>query len=268
MSRGMLDDSDWEPYVKELPDLSKLQEMVNQLSSPDILSISCLDKDSYQSLFPVASVCFRDAHETLWGACYALSEIFAHNIWYLKKKTPQNEMAAALFGRFYADDAALRLYAAGEHLANGIIMMLGINDEELKPYKDKGKRRDKRISQQSIVGNYLRKEKPSHPITKSVIRLSDSKEWLETITYRNKWVHEQPPTIKGLGIVYKRRIRWEPTANGKGYTLQAGGGDEPEYSVDELVKFIKPAMFQFRDTLTSVIEFYKELLQNAGRQTV
>ena len=263
MSRGMLDDSDWEPYVKELPDLGRLQELVNQVSSPDILSISCLDRDSYQSLFPVASVCFHDAHETLWGACYALTEIFAHDIWYLKKKTPPNEMAAALFGRFYADDAALRLYSAGEHLANGIIMMLEISDEELRPYRDKGKR----TSQQSIVGNYLRKEKPSHPITISVIRLSDSKEWQATMKYRGRLVHEQPPTVKGLGIVYKRRIRWEPTPNGKGYTLQ-GGGDEPEYSVDELVSFIKPATFRFRDTLTSVIEFYKELLQNTGNQTV
>jgi len=257
MSRGMLDDSDWEQYVQEFPDLSKIDELVTKLPSPDILSIPCLDKGSYRSHFPVASVCFNDAYETLWGAHYALAEIIAHDIWYLRKKDPPNEAAATLFGRFYAEDAASRLYSAGEHLANGIIMMLEIGDEDLMPYKDKGKR----ISQQSIVGNYLRKEKTSHPVTEAVIKLADSKEWQATMTYRNRWVHEQPPTVKGLGIVYKRRIRWGPPSAGKGYTLR-GGGDKPEYSIDELVKFIKPAMFKFIDTFISVAEYYKSAAES------
>jgi hypothetical protein len=258
MSRGTLDGTDLKRISQETPDLSELEGRVLSLT-PDFISMT-FPPDSD---VPIASVCFSDASNTLHEARYALFEVFAHQIWYLEKKDPPNEMAAAFFGHFYTDDAALRLYSAGEHLANGIIMMLKITDEELKPYKQKGKR----ISQQSIVGNYLRKEKTNHPITKAVIGLADSKEWQATMTYRNKWVHKQPPTVEGLGIVFRRRVRWEPSPTGKVHTLHVGGGDKPEYSAEDLVGFIKPAMFKFKDTFTSVVEFYKELLKDAGKRT-
>ena len=93
------------------------------------------------------------------------------------------------------------------------------------------------------------------------------KEWCATIKYRNRWVHEQPPTVKGLGIVYKRKkneTRWKPLSTGKGYTLEVVGGDVPEYSIEELIGFIQPAMFQFTDTLTSVVNFYMKLLEDSG----
>ena len=86
------------------------------------------------------------------------------------------------------------------------------------------------------------------------------------MTYRNKWVHEQPPTVAGMGIVYKRGKRWKPLPNG-GYTLGIGGGDEPEYSPEDLVGFIKPVIFKFTDTFTSVVEFYTGLLKDAGTRT-
>ena len=70
-----------------------------------------------------------------------------------------------------------------------------------------------------------------------------------------------------MGIVYKRGKRWKPLPNGR-YTLGIGGGDKPEYSAEDLVGFIKPAMFKFIDTFTSVVEFYTELLKDAGKRTV
>lgn len=257
MSRGMLDYSDGQLFVQELPDLSELQGLVLTLS-PDFISIPF----SPENPVPAASVCLQDTLHTLAEAKYALSEVFAHQIWYLQKKDPPNRMAAAFFGRFYADDAALRLYSAGEHLANGIIMMLEIGDEELKPYKLKGKR----ISQQLVVGSYLPEKKANHPITKAVIRLADSNEWQATLSYRNRWVHEQPPTVKGLGIVYRRGQRWKPLPTGKGYTLGIGGGDVPEYAIEDLVGFIKPAIFKFTDTFTSVVNSYVEILEDRRKR--
>jgi len=125
--------------------LSELEGIVLSLN-PDFLSLSSpRDTD-----FPIASVCFHDALHTLQEATYALSEVFAHRIWYLEKKDHPDKMCATFFGRFYADDAALRLYSAGEHLANGIIMMLEITDEDLKPYKVKGKQGKERISPQEF----------------------------------------------------------------------------------------------------------------------
>lgn len=255
MSRGTLDDSDWEQYGQELPDLEKLETLIYNLPPPDILSIYLAHNKSYQSWFPIAWACFKDAYEALWGSHYALYEVIAHDIWYLRKKDPPNEAAAALFGRFYAEDAAARLYSAGEHLANGIIMMLEISDEDLKPYKGK------RISQQSVVGKYLCREKRENPVTEAVVKLAKSKEWQKTRQYRDDFVHNQPPTVKGLGIVYQRRIRWEPSPNGKGYILR-GGGDKPAYSVDELIEFIKPAMFTFVDTFITVAEYYKAVAES------
>lgn len=258
MSRGLLDDSDWEKICQKIPDLDNLQDMTN-ICFPDSLSIPF----SPQSYVPIASVCLREAADTLLNARYALSEVFAHRMWYLDKTEPPDNISANSFGCYYADDAALRLYSAGEHLANGIIMMLEITDEDLKPYKVKGKQGKERISQQSVVGNYLRRQKVSHPITKAVTKLADSEDWQKTVDYRNRWVHEQPPTVKGLGPVYKRRIRWEPSPTGKGRKLR-GGGDKPEYSIDELLGFIQRAMFQFTDTLTSVFKFYIDLLRSRG----
>lgn len=160
-----------------------------------------------------------------------------------KGTEPANEMAAVFFGRFYADDTALRLYSAGEHLAEAIIFMLEISDQQLKKYK-----RPQR-SQQSVVGHFLAEEEPHHPIMRAVLKLSQSKEWRDTNKYRNNWVHEQPPTVEGLGIVYKRVKRWQVaegemgTKKRKISSMVIGGGDEPEYSVADLLRFIQPALF-------------------------
>jgi hypothetical protein len=253
MSRGLLDDSEWEKISQKLPNPDNIGDKILHFS-PDFISLSF----AHESSVPVALIYFRDSFHTLEEAIYALSECFAYQVWYLEKKEPPNKMTAAFFGRYYLDDAALRLYSAAEHLANGIIMMLEITDKDLKPYKQK------KTSQRSVVGNFMREQKPCHPITKIVANLEKSKEWRATMRYRNRWVHEQPPTVKDLGIVYRRKMRWEILPEGKGYIMH-GGGDQPEYSVEDLVGFIKPAMFKFTDTLTSVVDFYIDLLKSASK---
>ncbi|MBA3053184.1 MAG: hypothetical protein FP827_08915 [Candidatus Omnitrophica bacterium] len=242
-----------EKISKEVLQPSDLQDIARSFS-PDFISSGFSSKSN----IPIASVCLQDAVKTLGETNYALHEVFAHKRWYLEKKKPPNKIAAAYFTRFYSDDAALRLYSAGEHLANGIIMMLEINDSELKPY------RKKTTSQQSTVGHFLLKEKATHTITKAISTLVNSTEWSKTIEYRNDWVHDQPPLIKELGIVYKRKNRWEKSKTGKSMVLFGGSGDKPEYSVDDLINFIKPAMFQFSEVLDSVIEFYIKLLEPHG----
>jgi hypothetical protein len=254
MSRGLLDNSILFKISQELPDLENLSKAALSLS-PDFISL----KFSPESLIPVAAVCLEDTLHALSEARYALHECFAHQIWYKEKSEPPNEAAAVFFGRFYADDTALRLYSSGEHLANAIIFMLEISDRQLEPY------RENRVSQQSIVGNFLVREEPNHPITKAVLRLPQSKEWRKTIEYRSTWVHEQPPTVKGLGIVYNRNKRWQLSKTGKSFALGIGGGDEPEYSsVDDLLRFIQPALFLFTDIFTLVVQFYIELLTKRG----
>jgi hypothetical protein len=255
MSRGLLDDATLESISQQIPSIEDLEESVVQLS-PDFISI----KFKLKSTIPAAAVCLQDAVNTLAEARYALIEALAHKIWYSEKAEPKNDtansLASVFFTRFYTDDIALRLHSAGEHLAEAIVDMLEIGKQELKPYEKR------RVSRQSIVGNYLRKEKPTHQITMAILSLADSSEWQDTIKYRDEWVHSQPPLIKGLGIVYKRGQRWKLSETGNGNELGLGGGDEPEYSVEDLLRFIQPALSKFIDTSNAVVQFYIELLES------
>lgn len=270
MSRGILDETDMERIYQEIPDLSTLGDMVLGLS-PDFIPIHFPPKSG----IPEASTIFHDIFYTLEAAVYALREVFAHRIWYLEKKEPPDKVIAAIFGRYYADDAVLRLYSSGEqYLVDAIKKMLEISEQQLKPYKKERKKRyqkegkdPRKITRLEIIGDFLREQKAQHPTTEAITSLADLKEWRTTVDYRNRWVHEQPPTMAGMGIVYKRGKRWKPLPNGR-YTLGIGGGDKPDYSVEDLVGFIKPAMFNFTDTLTSVVKFYTELLKDAGKRTV
>lgn len=253
MSRGLLDESTLKSVSQQLPDIDDLRHVVSCLS-PDFLSV----KFDPSSTIPNAAVCLQDTLNTLAEACYALHEAIAHRIWHLDKCEPRNDAAAIFFSRFYIDDIALRLYSASEHLAEAIKNMLEIKKQELAPYQKR------RVSRQSIVGDYLRNEKSGHPVTVMVLQLAGSNVWNKTIRYRNEWVHSQPPLVNGLGIVYKREQRWEVSDNGGSYELGLGGGDEPEYSVEDLLQFVKPALFKFTDTVRSLVGFYVELLEAGG----
>lgn len=252
MSRGLLGKETLTEINKLLPDLTWLQRTSVLILAPDIISW----KFPPESTIPIASVCLRDAVNTLADATYALHEVFAHRKWYLEKRDPPIEDAAIHFSRYYADDVALRLYAAGEHLANAILAMLEIDRQVLKPYKvDKG-------SLQAAVGQYMKKQQPQHPIAELIWTLKESEEWGMTRKYRDTWVHEQPPTVEGMGIVYERRKRWERTETTIG--LRGGGGDKPQYSVEEIIRFVNRALFLFADTLTAVVQFYIGTLRERG----
>jgi hypothetical protein len=251
MCRFLLDELTQLKVSQDLPEISSLTGTIAKLR-PDFISINIHP----ESNIPVAVVCLRDAVEALADARYALGECYEHIIWYREKIQPPNEEGAVVFGRFYADDIAFRLYSAGEHLANAIICMLEVDDQQLDPY------RTGRTSQQAIVGNYLVREQPNNPVTVAVLKLVQSKEWQRAIEYRSKLVHDQPPTVKGLGEVYKRARRWQKTKSG--YGLGIGQGDAAEHSLEEILGFIKPALFLFIDALASITALYIESLKSKG----
>jgi hypothetical protein len=261
MSRGLLDEPTLKFIADKLPDLKQMEVTVGTLS-PDIVSI----KFPHTSTVPIASVCLNDAINTLTEARYALHEVYAHRIYYLEKTEKPNEMAAIYFARFYADDIALRLYTAAEHLASAIIAMLELNLQEIANIK---KANPSRISLASAVGTFLLEQKPDHPISIAISDLIKTDEWEKTHDYRNKWVHEQPPLIKGLGIVWKRQILWhddeeEVRPGVKTRTLYIGGGVKPELTVDDLVDFTERALNKFVKTTECILNFYVELLDKKG----
>lgn len=82
------------------------------------------------------------------------------------------------------------------------------------------------------------------------------------LEYRNTWVHKQPPTVAGLGLVYKRRKRWSVSDDGAMLTF--GGGDEPDYKVEDIVSCVRAALFLFIEVLTEVADIYAELITKKG----
>jgi hypothetical protein len=61
---------------------------------------------------------------------------------------------------------------------------------------------------------------------------------------------------------YKRGQRWKRSEDGKSYKLGIGSGDEAEYTIDDLLNFIRPALFQFVDVIQVVVDFYIEILEH------
>ena len=150
MSRGKLDKETSARVEKKLPNVVDVRTASLYLQ-PDLISMGF----PTGSTIPIASVCLQDATSALEEARYALFEALAHIVWHREKCEPPNETFAVFFGKFYADDAALRIYAAGEHLANAIINMLEITKEVSDFKRSKPAKRKNVVSQQAIVGNYL-----------------------------------------------------------------------------------------------------------------
>jgi len=249
MSRFLLDDETIKRISEELPDFDEMAMTVMKLA-PDLISA----KYDPHSNVPVAAVCLRDALNVLLQIRIGLNECLQHKIWYREKSEPPSEQLAVIFMRFYIDGMVSRLYAAGEHLANAIISMLEISEEQLSKY------RKNRVSQQSIIGHYLINEKRDHIITKAVHTLISTDAWNKTIQYRNDVVHEQPPTVSGLGTVYSRKRRWVKSESEETVKLSLGGGDEPDYSIDEVLDFVKPSIFEFISLFEVVVDFYVDLI--------
>ena len=257
MPRDKLDKETAARVDKQLPDTSAVRRLALGLR-PDFIS-ACFAQGS---AVPIATACLQDTTATLEEARYALFEALAHVVWNRGIRTPANETMAVFFGKFYADDAALRIYAAGEHLANAVENMLEIH-KDVNDYK-KRIRRKNIVSKQALVGSYLIDNDPTNEITKAILKLKESPDWKKTRKYRDAWVHGKPPIIKGLGIGYERTNRLNVWPDAIGISL--GGGDEPHYSIDDLLDFMKPALFVLTETVNVVSQEYMKLVNDKGQK--
>lgn len=251
--RGQLDSITLAKIEAELPEMITLYKLGLPVS-PFIPSVAFEPESSV----PVATICLNDVCTILNEARVAIIEARANLVWYREcSPSKRKEVTAVWCARFYVGDAAFRLYAAGEHLAAAIVTMLEIDEQELKNYTS-----DRNTSAQSKVGKLMLHLRPDHPISHAIMRLQESPEWSETIGYRNNYVHEQPPTLEGVGVVYKRGKRWKKLEDS--HVLSFGGWDEPEYSIDDLLRTVTSAFSQFRETLVVVADSYRQILVEAG----
>jgi hypothetical protein len=208
-----------------------------------------------KSTVDVSLVNLRDASEVACEVEYALYEALSYYI-QLKEIDEQDRNLFVQRSKFYVDDAALRLYAAAEHVANFIQNFLSIESSKLEPYK-----KDNRTSFASIVGNYLISEMPSLEITKVIKELAKEPNWQKTIYYRNRWVHEQPPLLKEMGIAYKRKSRWQKTHDGN-YALGIGLGESADYTLDELIEMVLSAYSGFAVLLEKMTNIALDFLKD------
>lgn len=253
MTRGLLPDDELRRIDAKLPSLNTLQGMALYID-PDSMCIAFKPGNK----MPVAAICFQDTIDALRDARIALHECYAHGIYYRKYKDLADEKAAVLMEKFFLDDIALRLYAAAEHVASAIIFMLELTDNNLAPYKKE------RASKQSIVGDYLAKELSGHPITKAVVKLDQCKEWRLSRDYRSRWVHHQPPTVEGLGIVYRRRSRWQRDPKTGKMVVRLGVGDEPEYTIQQIRDFLEKGFGELIGVIVICISCFNEKLRDHG----
>lgn len=258
MLRGTLSDEEKSTISAKLPNLDDLLRASSYLDAEwDSM------KFGHEPMIPIAGVCLRDAIPMLWASRFAVYEGYAHQLWYRQYATCDNaERWALRLVRFFADDAALRLYVVGECLADAIIIMLRIGEhDDLEPY------RKKYTSRQTIVGNYLSTELPEHEITKAVGRLKSTEEWKRTRDYRDRLVHEQPPLMEGFGRQFSREPKWKPVKDAsipQTALWITRKGDRPEYTIDYLLSNVRGALSAVTETTTMLLEYYFQLLKNEG----
>lgn len=251
MSRGLLSEEQLKEIAARLPELNSINHVL--MPTPELIAMELGPK----SRMPEAIVCLTDALRVAHEVRYALHEMLAHLIWYRQDRGEPIEEAAIYFGRFYADDAALRLYAAAEHVANFIVGFLDLDQKVLKRHTKRCR------SLNSVVGHYLIAERPDEPITKAVHHLVRDSNWAKTIDYRDTWVHRQPPIVAGLGMAWKRGPRWVVTE--RGYMLPFGtDGDTPSLTVDELTKIVLSANEAFIEMMSRIVDILVEFLAKQG----
>jgi hypothetical protein len=255
MDRGKLDKETARNIDESLPSVHPVL-IATQTFSPELISIGFPPN----SKIPIAAVCLQDATSSLNEARYALFESLAHIVWYREKVESPNEKCAIFFGKFYADDTALRLFAVKEHITNAIANILKLDEQDLRNLRNIFKK----VDDLTRIGKDLKNKSPNHPLVNPIFKLINSEDWKKTRKYRNDWVHNKPPMIKGLGVNYKRKNRLIVTSNSLRVTF--GQGDEPEFSIDDLLEFVKSAFFLLVESTTEIVEYFIDYL-NKNQKT-
>src|SRR5687767_5707589 len=109
MSRGLLPREIRERIDAGLPDIMPMKSVILGMP-PDMFATRFGPSD----LTPVAIICLSDWCDTMVATRIALFEYYAHGAYYRDHVIPANPFTATFFERYFLDDAALRLYSAGE----------------------------------------------------------------------------------------------------------------------------------------------------------
>lgn len=179
--------------------------------------------------------CLSDAGYRLQEMRLGLHESYACLAWYREEAPQHTEFEAVLTSKFYVDHIALLLYAAAEDIAAFVVSFLECENDFINFAQ--GMRNTKVTSNAAKVGMFMSKRFAGHDITNIILTLHQTPQWDQALEYRNRWVHEQPPLVDGLGIQFNRVSRISPD----GTSISFGGGALPEYTVDQLLEIMHQA---------------------------
>jgi hypothetical protein len=254
-TRGPLSEKQWEEILDKIP--VKIREIDDKMMDLDIDRLAF--RGSAYGWLQEAIVCLKDASDTSNMALYSLQEAYAHLEWYRNHDQIENARIKGFFwAKFHIDNAILRLYPAAEDLAEFVMIFMKIDKKKIDGYRN--------ISKASKIGKYLASNCPNDPITVLLRQLINDENWKETREYRNKWVHEQPPSCNGMGIVYNRGKRWANFGSGgKMYSL--GAGDKPDWKIDDLISTVTKAMDALAHTLEGLYNMVLSEYQSLCKDT-
>ncbi len=247
-------------YRKKLPEAYKAHEIQRQSTQFDPSLIAMWF--GFESKLDIACICLQDACNTANDAIYALQQAHANLLWYREEdpKAP-NELTAVFMSRFYADDAALRIYSAGEHMAKFLLDYFNISDAEFKEFAEIKK--IKRKPRLEKIACLLQEKFSDSSITKPISNLVHEVSWTETVQYRNDWVHNQPWLIEGMGIVYERKTRWKDSP--KKHIL-IGEGDKPRYTIEKLLEIFTDSLESLVLVLSGCNELFTKTLNDKAKE--
>jgi len=210
--------------------------------------------------FGIALACLSDAGFRLQEMHLGLNEAYACLSWYREEAPQQQDVEAVLTSRFYVDHVALLLYAAAEDIAAFVINYLECEADYTNFAQTQ--RHARVTSNAAKVGMYMTQRHPTHDITNAILTLRQVPQWDQALEYRNKWVHEQPPLVEGLGMQFNRISRISPD----GTSIIFGGGAPPEYTVDQLLEIMHQATAAFASCFSQLLDLVIQRRRALGEQ--
>jgi len=214
-----------------------------------------------------AMECLDDARKRYSQIQYSLYEAHTCVIWNREFTSQPCEENAILTGEYYLSYATLLMYAVAEDLSFFITYFLNI-EKDIKVFYDseEGKRKLEKAnitSNAAKVGIFLSKKFKEHPLTNAIVKLHNNPDWIKALEYRNTWVHDKPPSIKGGGVEFTRDKKFTVDANGNEVTFLTA--PQQKYSIDDLLDIGLKASEALAGTLAELAEIVineKEALKN------
>lgn len=102
------------------------------------------------------------------------------------------------------------------------------------------------------VGIYLYENMKTNEITNVVLGLKNDPDWKKALKYRGDWVHNKPPSIKGLSSEFVRKNKIKTDKNGN--KIMYIGAQKQEYTIDQWLDITLHATEAITSILSNIIE--------------